>query len=535
MAGLRCGLPPRPRSAAHGGSQACLGRSLQTRPRLAATESSEIPRGLRLRLGRSPKADGSNACTASFVEQQVQSLSVASASTQATDQCGLADFCASQSTSSITPTHDVVGELSFCGPSARPHFSSSTSEADLASAASPPRILVASSLTQRRPRSTTAYSQPSRRSSISPRADSDISATPAPLQEETNIPHEDVSSAKSIPNARDLASAQRSMSTSSLRHPCEEGGVLAGKYGAVRFLGRGTSASVWEAVDNATGDKFAIKVFDKSKSDWTSHQKHAIREARLLQNLTHPAIVKVHETIDTQKSFHIVLELVIGGSLRELVRNRQSTGLGEQHSRMLFQQICDGVCHLHSRSYVHRDLKLENILVEAETGHAKIIDFGFALVLRSREQRLRVFCGTPSYMAPELVMNQEYSGFCTDVWALGVVLFGMLAGRLPFEGQTQSQLYAKIRRGQFRFPEGVPDLARRLVSGILRIDATARPTAAQVLQHRWVTSEAVEHAGDAGKSSTGLLADSTQSRPSSVPAATRRLRTTHERSLRLGN
>jgi len=325
------------------------------------------------------------------------------------------------------------------------------------------------------------------------------------------------------------------MSSSSLRRPCDEGGVLAGKYRTVRFLGRGTSASVWEAEDSASGDRFAVKVFDKSKSDWTSHQKHAVRESRLLQNLTHPAIVKVHEAIDTQKSFHIVLELVTGGSLRELVRKQHSPGLGEESSRRLFQQICDGVCFLHSRNYVHRDLKLENILVESETGDAKIIDFGFALILRSSDQRLRVFCGTPSYMAPELVMNQEYSGFCTDMWALGVVSFGMLAGRLPFEGQTESQLYAKIRRGQFRFPEGVSELARRVVCGILRIDATARPTAAQALQHRWVTSEVDDDADDSGIGGTSLVANSAHARPSSVPAATRRLRTTHDRSLRLGN
>jgi len=241
--------------------------------------------------------------------------------------------------------------------------------------------------------------------------------------------------------------------------------------------------------------------------------------------LNHPAIVKVCETFDAPFKFHIVMELVVGGSLRELLSKQPSPGLGEVTCRDLFEQICDGVHFCHVRNIVHRDLKLENILLESSTGSAKIIDFGFAVQLRSVDQRLRVFCGTPSYMAPELVMGKEYSGFCTDMWALGVVLFAMLSGRLPFEGQTESQLYAKIRRGSFRFPDGVSELPRRVVAGILRIDAAGRPTAAQALQHRWVRPENGE-AKDAPKWG-GPPSHEARVRPSSVPAYMRRLRTVH--------
>jgi len=494
-------LPPRPRSAVQGGYQGS--------------------RGLRLRLGRGPKTDGASSC----LEQQAQSVSVASASTQATDQCGMVDFCASQSMSSMTPTHELIGEPSFCAPSTRPSYSFCISDVDLGLAAPPRRRPEASTLSNGRPKSAVCNSQPSQR----PRTAPGLSTTPPPLRKSCTesaraLLEEQRSAVDLICDARNSAHAMRSMSSSSLRRPCEEGGVLAGKYRTVRFLGRGTSASVWEAEDSDSGGKFAIKVFDKSKNDWNSHSKHAVREAKLLQNLKHPAIVRVHETLDTPKFFHIVLDLVVGGSLRELVRKQGSPGLGEESSRRLFHQICEGVCFLHLRNFVHRDIKLENILVESETGDAKIIDFGFALMLRSTDQRLRVFCGTPSYMAPELVMNQEYSGFCTDMWALGVVLFGMLAGRLPFEGQTESQLYAKIRRAQFKFPGGVPELPRRVVSGILRVDATARPTAAQVVQHRWVTSQDIDEAEHSAEGFAGPLAKSACARPSSVPAAARRLR-----------
>lgn len=314
--------------------------------------------------------------------------------------------------------------------------------------------------------------------------------------------------------------AKRSMSEGVLRTRPHQDKLLAGKYRTLHYLGRGTSASVWEAVDDTNGERFAVKVFDKNKGNWGSRQKQAAREARLLQSLTHSSIIKVHDTFDEPFKFHIVMELVVGGSLRELISQQPSPGLGEATSRDVFEQICEGIHFCHRHNIVHRDLKLENILLESATGSSKIIDFGFALQLRSAEQRLRVFCGTPSYMAPELVMGKEYSGFCTDVWALGVVLFGMLTGQLPFSGQTESQLYAKIRRGTFRFPDSVSELPRRVVAGILRIDAASRPTAAQALQHRWVSPgrQAVPESPPSNEDRT---------RPSSVPPCMRRLRTAY--------
>jgi len=289
--------------------------------------------------------------------------------------------------------------------------------------------------------------------------------------------------------------------------------LVGGRYRTVKFLGKGTSASVWESVDDNTGQRCAIKIFDKQKGDWGTRQKQVWREAKLLELLVHPSIVKIQSTFDTTNKFYLLLELVVGGSLRELIAQQPTPGLGEEQARYLFEQICSGLAFCHGHNVVHRDMKLENILVEAVTCCVKIIDFGFALRLRSPDQQLKIFCGTPSYMAPELVMGKEYSGFSTDIWSLGVVLFGTLAGRLPFEGKTESQLYAKIRRGGYRIPDNVPELPRRVIAGILRIDARSRPSAAQILQHRWIRQED-------GDDDIGPL------RPSSVPACVRRMRPT---------
>lgn len=314
---------------------------------------------------------------------------------------------------------------------------------------------------------------------------------------------------------------QRSSSAGNLHRSSSSSshGLVGGKFSMQRYLGKGTSAQVWEALDGAKNERVAIKVFDKSKGNWPSRSKQAVREAKLLQTLSHPAIVKVYDTFDAPMKFHIIMELVAGGSLRELLMKQPSPGLGEATSHDLFEQICGGVRFCHGRNIVHRDLKLENIICEAATGNAKIIDFGFALQLRSSDQRLRVFCGTPSYMAPELIMGKEYSGFCADMWALGVVLYGMLVGRLPFEGQTESQLFAKIRRGSFRFPEGFGDLPQHLISNILRIDAPSRLTAAQAYQHRWVNL-------NFNGSSDWHKPPMHRPRPSSVPPGMRRSHTT---------
>lgn len=117
----------------------------------------------------------------------------------------------------------------------------------------------------------------------------------------------------------------------------------------------------------------------------------------------------------------------------------------------------------------------------------KIIDFGFATQVASRDTKLRAFCGTPSYMAPEIVRGEGYSGFATDVWALGVVVFALLSGTLPFVGRTEIQLYAKIRRGTFSCPDLLGDLPKRLVRATLRLEASSRPSTAILLRQSWVS------------------------------------------------
>lgn len=259
--------------------------------------------------------------------------------------------------------------------------------------------------------------------------------------------------------------------------------LFGGRYGAGRYLGRGASASVWEAKHSDTSLRVAVKVFDQGSKD----MRQAHREMRVLSRVQHPRILEAFEVVETSLCAHLVCELVDGESLRSFAQRQPGHRLSETVARHLYQQVVEGVSFCHERLVVHRDLKLENLLLDSAKETVKIIDFGFAAQVQSKDTRLRAFCGTPSYMAPEIIRGEGYIGFATDVWALGVVIFALLAGSLPFAGRTELQLYAKIRRGAFAFPDTIPELAKRLIKAALRIDASTRPASTAILRHPFVT------------------------------------------------
>lgn len=139
----------------------------------------------------------------------------------------------------------------------------------------------------------------------------------------------------------------------------------------------------------------------------------------------------------------------------------------EVTARRMFKQIVEAVTYLHSINVVHRDIKLDNILIEEGSRQVKLIDFGFSVIV-SPLQKLKVFCGTPSYMCPEIVRKRDYEGKPVDMWALGILLYVMLTGVFPFKGTDEKDLYAKIIRGQYRNShEALCADARRIISRLL--------------------------------------------------------------------
>lgn len=257
---------------------------------------------------------------------------------------------------------------------------------------------------------------------------------------------------------------------------------FGGRYQLGRYLGRGASATVWEACHSETGVKVAVKVFDQGSGD----VRQAAREAHVLSRVPHPNILQVFEVIESSLHAQMVCEHIDGESLRAFAQRMPQRRLDPGLARRLYRQVVRGISYCHDRLVIHRDVKLENLLLDRGGKRVKIVDFGFAAQVASNTATSRAFCGTPSYMAPELVRREPYSGFATDVWALGVVLFVLLCGTLPFVAPSEVQLYAKIRRGDFVCPEVLGDMPRRLIRACMTYDAAGRPDSAALLRHPWL-------------------------------------------------
>ena len=251
-------------------------------------------------------------------------------------------------------------------------------------------------------------------------------------------------------------------------------------------IGQGAYAIVRSAIQKGMNKKIAMKTYEKSKL-LDPHRKRCVkREIDVLEILDHPSIVKLYEVIDAGKQLHLAMEYIGGCSLHSYLKRRPNRKLEESEVRRIFKQILKGIEYSHSKNITHRDIKLENILLD-EQNNVKIIDFGFATCF-SHEKKVKLFCGTPSYMAPEIVNRIEYSGPPADVWALGVLLYVLLCGTYPFKGQVDKELYKKIQYGQFTVPSSISQGARSLISRILRLNPDKRPSVTDILKDAWILS-----------------------------------------------
>ena len=249
-------------------------------------------------------------------------------------------------------------------------------------------------------------------------------------------------------------------------------------------IGQGAYATVKLSVHKTSSAQVAIKVYDKAKMMEPHRRRNLLREVEILRKLNHTNCVKMLEAISTPKAIFLVMEYVPGESLHSYLQRKTLKKLDENEARMIFTQVVDGLNYCHQQSISHRDLKLENIIVDKQN-QVKIIDFGFSTLTEAGE-RMKIFCGTPSYMAPEIVQRKEFLGAAADLWALGVLLYALLSGTFPFRGLTDKELYAKIAKGIFSFPHCVPQAARNLIGSLLSVDPSRRPSCAQILKHTWV-------------------------------------------------
>eukprot|EP00063_Salmo_salar_P037333 XP_014012168.1 PREDICTED: serine/threonine-protein kinase MARK2-like [Salmo salar] len=220
-----------------------------------------------------------------------------------------------------------------------------------------------------------------------------------------------------------------------------------GNYRLLKTIGKGNFAKVKLARHVLTGKEVAVKIIDKTQLNSSSLQK-LFREVRIMKLLNHPNIVKLFEVIETEKTLYLVMEYASGGEVFDyLVAHGR---MKEKEARAKFRQIVSAVQYCHQKCIVHRDLKAENLLLDSDM-NIKIADFGFSneFVMGSK---LDTFCGSPPYAAPELFQGKKYDGPEVDVWSLGVILYTLVSGSLPFDGQNLKELRERVLRGKYRIP-----------------------------------------------------------------------------------
>jgi len=248
-----------------------------------------------------------------------------------------------------------------------------------------------------------------------------------------------------------------------------------------RTIGQGAYGQVTIGTQLLTSEKVAVKTFEKTKLADPTSRKRVAREIRILKALSHPNVIKLLEVIDCPSKKYLIMEFAPGGDLCKYVR--EARRLKEPEACRLFCQIVDGLLYCHNAGIVHRDVKLDNILMDADR-NIKIVDFGFSVNFREG-QKLRKACGSPSYAAPEIVSRKPYNPPMVDVWSLGVVLYAMIAGYFPFQGSSNQDLCRKIVRGRFETPEFMSPDAKDLVRRMLVTDPTKRLPLWHVRQHGW--------------------------------------------------
>lgn len=260
--------------------------------------------------------------------------------------------------------------------------------------------------------------------------------------------------------------------------------VLFNKYELGKLLGCGAFAKVYHAKDLSTGQSVAIKVILKSRLNNDFNLMASVkREVSIMSRLRHPHIVKIFEVLATRTKIYIVLELVKGGELFKKVAKGR---FGEGASRKYFRQLISAVSYCHSRGIYHRDLKPENLLLD-ENGDLKVSDFGLS-ALKDQVQAdglLHTLCGTPAYVAPEILAKRGYDGAKIDVWSCGVILFVLTAGYLPFNDPNLMNIYKKIYRGEFRCPNWMSSGLKRLLSRLLDTNPNTRITIDEIKRDPW--------------------------------------------------
>ena len=234
-------------------------------------------------------------------------------------------------------------------------------------------------------------------------------------------------------------------------------------------IGEGNFGKVKLAIFNPTGEEFAVKVLNKKKIKEKMNNVF-FNENEIIKKFNHINVIYVYQLIEQSENYYIVMEYCSKGELFDYIVNHKR--LSEEEASIFFYQLINGLEHIHKKKVAHRDLKPENLLL-TKNNILKIIDFGLSHII-TNNNLLSTKCGSPSYASPEIITRKYYDGFKTDIWCCGIILFAMLCGYLPFEGESNDELFKNILIGKPEFPKFLSVKSKKLISQLLNINPEER-------------------------------------------------------------
>ncbi|XP_025704433.1 serine/threonine-protein kinase 33 isoform X1 [Callorhinus ursinus] len=283
----------------------------------------------------------------------------------------------------------------------------------------------------------------------------------------------------------------------------DNGAAIQEFYTFGKILGQGSFGMVIEATDKETETKWAIKKVNKDKAG-SSAVKLLEREVNILKSVKHEHIIHLEQVFETPKKMYLVMELCEDGELKEILDRKGH--FSENETRWIIQRLASAIAYLHNKDIVHRDLKLENIMVKSSfiddnnemNLNIKVTDFGLAVKKHGRsEAMLQTTCGTPIYMAPEVINAHDYSQQC-DIWSIGVIMYLLLCGEPPFLASSEEKLFELIRKGELHFEdpvwESISDCAKSVLKQLMKVDPAHRITAKELLDNQWITGNTLSSA-----------------------------------------
>ena len=251
-----------------------------------------------------------------------------------------------------------------------------------------------------------------------------------------------------------------------------------------RVIGKGAFGKVNLGLHILTGRIVAIKSFNKTKINNEKDRNKIMNEIKLMKNLKHFSVVKLLDTFENEKYIFIIMENVLGGDLLTFIKKRNK--LPEKTAKYIFKQLLQALKYIHNKNIVHRDIKLDNILIDLNN-NIKLCDFGVGKYIQNNNELLFEQCGTPAYIAPEVIAGEGYEGFPVDLWSSGVVLYSLLIGSIPFKAKNLNELQSIIMTGNYKQIKGISKNAKDLLNKLLEVNPKKRINVEEALNHPWLS------------------------------------------------